>query len=164
VNRHGDVQQAEIDDEFTPVVVPMIETHRAHHADAGHRSELAIARRQPPDVMGTRGVESGEEVTRRGQRRLERREQSRYALAGGVFKSPIGHVQAVELGQTRHVAGNRGDVLGQLTGAERLGMRPPVKLVGGQALQDAAGGRGFGVEFGDQSLGGGQHDVSSQWK
>ena len=53
----------------------------------------------------------------------------------------------VVLGDTRDAAGDGGDVMREFADGHGLGVRSPSEFVGGDAIEDAAGGGAFSLEF-----------------
>ena len=130
----------------------MVEQHGAENADARNGHDGVAAHPKRP-VLHHGGVIGGGQVgLRLGYACIEGGDDGGRAFQRGRLGELL-YVVAVELGHAGDIAGDGGDVLGELSQAHGLDVRLPCELVFRNALQHPARGLGFQFEFSDEHIG-----------
>src|SRR5262245_55523343 len=84
------------------MVVPVVESHGAHHGKPWHRKQFTIAESHPPRRGRARLVEAGQAIAGGREGGVERGQHRILALTAGVLGGPRRDVKAVHLRDTEH--------------------------------------------------------------
>lgn len=143
----GDLEQAEVDGELAAVMVEVVEHDVADEFDTRHRDDFFASCREAPGRGGCGFGQAFDEFLRGFGAGLECVED--FLLVSGLRGSKRGGIDFVYivLRDARDAARDAGDVIRQFADGHGFGVRRPVEFIGGDAIENAAGGGGFSLEF-----------------
>jgi hypothetical protein len=143
----GDLEQAEVDGELAAVVIPVVEHDVADELDSWDRQDFVAVCFQAPGRGGSGFGQALDELLGGFYAVFEGIED--FFFIFGLLRGESGGIDFVHvvLGDARDAGGDAGDVMGKFADRHRFRVRRPSEFVSWDAVENAAGGGGFSMEF-----------------
>ena len=143
----GDLEEAQVDGELAAVVIPVVEHDVADQLDARDREDFLAICFQAPGCGGCGFGQAFDELLGGLYAALEGVEN--LFLIFGLLRGEGGRIDFVHvvLGDPGDAGWDGGNVIRELAEGHGFRVRRPVEFVGWDAIENAAGGGGFSLEF-----------------